>query len=306
MQNTLFPSRFSSAPGNPVGILPVGATDCHVHVFDPVRFPYLAARQYTPPAATIDDLVAFHAALGCSRVVLVQPSVYGANNACLLDALRRLGNAARGIAVISRTTSAAELDTLCEAGIRGVRLNLQVSRMNQGANAVAELEATLEQIAGRPLIVQINCSLAVTQALGPTILQSSVPILFDHFGHAKAALGTAQPGFDALEALLKAGKAFVKLSGPYQISQSGPSYRDVAPLAQRLISANPAHIVWGTDWPHTGGADRTANHDPLALEAFRQEDDHYNLRLLETWTSERAIYEDILVATPARLYGFIN
>src|SRR5690348_1580352 len=60
--------------------VPRGACDCHVHVFDPARFPYVPKRVYTPPAALMEDLLDLHADLHMDRVVVVQPSVYGANN----------------------------------------------------------------------------------------------------------------------------------------------------------------------------------------------------------------------------------
>ncbi len=88
---TATPPRFS---------VPSGACDCHVHVFEPDRFPYIPSRRYTPGQASVDDLLALQHALGLSRVVLVQPSVYGADHACLLDALRRLGPRAKGVGVI--------------------------------------------------------------------------------------------------------------------------------------------------------------------------------------------------------------
>ena len=92
-----------SSPGFAV---PEGAVDCHLHIFEPARFPYSPARRYTPPAATVADLRAFHQAIGVPRTVFVQPSVYGTDNRCLLDGLRQLGKDARGIAVIDRTFSA--------------------------------------------------------------------------------------------------------------------------------------------------------------------------------------------------------
>src|SRR5882724_1057349 len=70
--------------------VPRGACDCHVHVFDPVRFPYAAKRVYTPPEASVENLMELHRALRMDRVVVVQPSVYGADNSCTLDAVRRL------------------------------------------------------------------------------------------------------------------------------------------------------------------------------------------------------------------------
>jgi len=83
--------------------VPRGACDCHVHIFDPARFPYEPGRVYTPPQALIEDLRNLQAALHFERVVVVQPSVYGFDNACTLDAVRALGARARAIAVIDRS-----------------------------------------------------------------------------------------------------------------------------------------------------------------------------------------------------------
>src|SRR5690242_21533669 len=83
-----------STVATPVGFdVPRGACDCHVHVFDPARFPYFAGRVYTPPEATADDLMALQRQLHFDRVVVVQPSVYGVDNACTLNAIKTLGPA---------------------------------------------------------------------------------------------------------------------------------------------------------------------------------------------------------------------
>src|SRR3954470_13926911 len=86
--------RQPAAP--PAGIsflMPPGATDCHAHIFcDPKAFPMSAARTYTPDLAPVPELVALHRALNVERVVLIQPSVYGADNACLLAAIREIGS----------------------------------------------------------------------------------------------------------------------------------------------------------------------------------------------------------------------
>ena len=73
-----------------------GATDCHVHIIGPqAKYPMVPNRPYTPPEATVAQLQAWHARLGITRSVLVQPSFYGTDNSCLLDALAQLGNDAR-------------------------------------------------------------------------------------------------------------------------------------------------------------------------------------------------------------------
>jgi predicted TIM-barrel fold metal-dependent hydrolase len=106
--------------------------------------------------------------------------------------------------------------------------------------------------------VQVNTNLAIITALKDLVTASPVPVVFDHFGGAKAALGPQQPGFADLVELVRSGKAYVKISAAYRVSQLAPDYPDVVPLAQALIAANADRILWGTDWPHpTGTPPRT-------------------------------------------------
>ena len=93
-------------------------------------------------------------------------------------------------------------------------------------------------------------SLPMISAIKDLVAASPVPVVFDHFGGAQAALGVEQPGFADLLELVKSGKAYVKISGAYRASNLGPDYADATPLAQALIAANADRIVWGTDWPH--------------------------------------------------------
>src|SRR5690606_25039033 len=90
--------------------MPAGACDCHVHVFGPTaRFPFAPGRGYTPGSASAAELAAHQRTLGLDRVVVVQPSVYGTDNSCTLDAIARLGLSARGVAVIDPAAPAEEL-----------------------------------------------------------------------------------------------------------------------------------------------------------------------------------------------------
>src|SRR3954447_14980210 len=101
----------SSQPSTKVNFeVPAGACDCHVHVFgDPQRYPFFSGRVYTPEPALVADLQKFHQVLHIDRVVVVQPSVYGTDNSCTLDALRQLGSRARGVAVIDDKTPDSDL-----------------------------------------------------------------------------------------------------------------------------------------------------------------------------------------------------
>src|SRR4029079_3333953 len=126
-----------------------GACDCPVHVFgNPAQFPFAEKRVYTPPPASVEQLLELQRDLHLDRVVVVQPSVYGADNACTLAAVRRMGARARGIAVIDKATSRKALEEMASAGIRGVRLNLETNTAGrfEPADAKAVLDATAEQI----------------------------------------------------------------------------------------------------------------------------------------------------------------
>src|SRR6185437_14584360 len=109
----------------PLADMPPGAIDCHNHIVGPqAKYPMAANRTYTPPEASVAQLRALRTTLGVQRNVIVQPSFYGFDNSCLVDALTELGATARGIAVVPQDVSDAELRRLAAKGITGVRLNL--------------------------------------------------------------------------------------------------------------------------------------------------------------------------------------
>jgi predicted TIM-barrel fold metal-dependent hydrolase len=284
--------------------VPADACDCHTHIHgDPRRFAYFAGRVYTPEQALPEEMVALHRALRIKRVVIVTPSVYGTDNAATLYGMKARGADARGVAVIDDATSDAELDAMHAAGIRGIRLNLATSGENDPALARRRFQAMLSRVTPRGWHIQIYTSLAVISGIRETVLASPVPVVFDHFGGAQAALGPAQAGFGDLIALVAAGRAYVKISGGYRASTQAPDYPDVAPLARALIAANPARIVWGTDWPHPNstvppGAKVT---DVMPL---LQIDDGRLMNQLPVWAPDAGMRKAILVDNPARLYGF--
>jgi predicted TIM-barrel fold metal-dependent hydrolase len=127
-------------------------------------------------------------------------------------------------------------------------------------------------------------------------------VLIDHFGMAKAVGGTAQEGFRQLLALLSHPAIHIKLSGPYQISTQAPDYPDVAPIARSLFDAAPTRCIWGSDWPHPGGAQRPANAKPSDIEPFREEDDAHNLRLVASWLPDTDAQRQLLSVNPERLF----
>src|SRR6266436_3647159 len=248
---TVFAS--ASQPSTPVNFdVPAGACDTHTHVFgDPRRFPFAAARNYTPEPASVAEMRLLHKALHTDRVVIVHPSVYGTDNSCTLDGMKQLGSIARGIAVIDEKTPESALDEMDRAGIRGIRVNLETTGQSDPAVARQRFQEAVDRIKRRDKWhIQVYTRLSVIEGIKEQVMAAPMPIVFDHFGGAQAALGVGQPGFDTLLNLMRTGNTYVKISAPYRSSTKPPDYADVAPLAKALIAANPQRILWGSDWPH--------------------------------------------------------
>jgi predicted TIM-barrel fold metal-dependent hydrolase len=305
LQSGLAQAEMPANPTAPNFEVPPGACDCHVHVFDPSKFPYAERRTYTPPTATVEELLQLQKSLHLDRVVVVQPSVYAADNSCTLDSIRRMGARARGVAVIDKNTSRAAIDEMHGAGVRGVRLNLQtnVGGKFDAAGAKALLDATAKQLEGRGWHVQFYTGLDTIAALKDHLSQLPFPVVFDHFGRAKAAEGVGQPHFDALLDLVKDGHAYVKISGAYRCSEKAPDYADVTPLAQALVKANRDRLVWGSDWPHPN-SDAGRGKPLTAITAPFPIDDGTVFNQVAKWVPDAATRKKILVDNPARLYGF--
>ncbi|MBR1231502.1 amidohydrolase family protein [Bradyrhizobium sp. AUGA SZCCT0182] len=295
----------AAQPATPVNFdIPAGACDCHTHIHpDPAKFPFFAGRVYTPELASPEEMTALHKAIRMERVVIVTPSIYGPDNSATLFGMAARGATARGVAVIDDKTSEADLDAMGKAGIRGIRLNLATGGVNDPTVGRPRFTAAVERIKARGWHVQLFTSLAMITAIKDLVATSPVPVVFDHFGGAQAALGVGQPGFADLVELVKSGKAHVKISGAYRASKLGPDYADATPLAQALIAANADRIIWGTDWPHPDSV-TPAGKQVTDVTPLFQIDDGRLLNQLPVWTPDAAVHKKILVDNPARLYGF--
>jgi predicted TIM-barrel fold metal-dependent hydrolase len=286
---------------SPTGLaLPAGACDCHTHVFGPAgRYPFAEGRSYTPGDASVEALLALQAALGLQRVVIVHPSPYGSDNACTLDAVARLGDRARGVAVIDAATPPEALQAMQAGGIRGIRANLESAGQHDPAAARAMLETLAARIAPLGWHLQIYTNLPVIAALAEVLAALPVTVVIDHYGLARS---TGAAGFGALRQLVASGRAYVKLSAPHRISDD-PDRASAAPVARALAAANPERILWGSDWPHPGawpGAPRR----PEEIEPFHPIDDGQALRWIAATLDDPALLRLLLVDNPARLYGF--
>jgi predicted TIM-barrel fold metal-dependent hydrolase len=259
--------------------------DCHIHVFGPsARYPLDPGAKYTPDEALLADYLKVAAALGTGRVVLVQPSVYGVDNACQRDAIEELGERARGVAVIDDSVDDDALGALCGAGFVGARLNLL------RADSLDALERVAARVQPLGWHLQLHLSGHWLPEMAERLLKLPVEFVIDHFGRIDAREGADQPAFKALLRLVDAGKCWVKLSAPYRADLDGAPWRKVAPLAQALVRHAPERMVWGTNWPHP---DVTVVPEDQGL-----------FDALAAWVPDEATRHRILVENPAKLYRF--
>lgn len=262
------------------------ACDCHVHVYD-AAYPLASTATFVPPDAPVQRLMAMHNALGIQRAVIVQPTGYGFDNRCTMAAVAALGQGGRAVVVVGADTPDATLQALHDGGARGVRFMML-------AGGVLPWDA-LEPVASRirPLGWHINlqmngCELPQVQ---DRLARLPVPLVIDHLGKFLPPPAVDSAAFGALRALLDGGRAWVKLSAPYESSQTGaPAYADVGALATVMAREFPDRCLWASNWPHP-------NRDPLPSDADL-------LGLLCGWAGDTAAARRILVDNPQTLYGF--
>ena len=91
---------------------PPGTCDTHMHVYGPPEiYPEAPTSRLPPPDAPLPAYREVMARLGIERVVIVQPSSYGTDNRCTLDAMRELaeGNFAIDTPVAKGRDEVAEM-----------------------------------------------------------------------------------------------------------------------------------------------------------------------------------------------------
>ena len=240
--------------------IPEDSWDSHVHILDPVTYPLADDARYVPSTNLLGEALKFEADFGISNIVLVQPSIYGNDNSCLLDALRALGPA-RGRGVVAFNSAKVDVRTLQEwhdIGVRGVRLNLQSVGKEVSDT---EMESTLHQYASiiRPFdwVLQLYVPLSTAPLLEKIVPKLGVKVCLDHFGSPampKVPGGHevnpySLTGFSSLARLLRHSRTYVKLSAAYRLCEDD---EQIAPVARELLRISGGRkVVFATDWPHT-------------------------------------------------------
>jgi len=265
--------------------------DCHVHVLDPVRFPYRADTHYAPTGQEIGtpaQLAQVMDAYGTRHALLVGPnSGYGLDNACMLDTIARGAGRYKGIAVVSNDTTLDELQALQQAGVVGVAWNVT----HYGVDYYRDARPLLGKLAALDLLLDIQVEHSQLIEMTPLLADSGVRMLVDHCGRPTIDAGLGQPGFQALLALGATRRAYIKLSGYVKFSRKPAPYDDAWPFVGALVEAfTLEHCLWASDWPY--------------LRAPEHVDYGVLLRLVSTLFPEASDRRKLMWETPRTLFGF--
>ena len=265
--------------------------DCHNHVLDPRCYPYASDTAYRPGGQEIGTAAQFRevmAAYGVRKALVVGPnSGYGLDNRALLAAIESGEGRLKGIAVVRNEASLDELATFKAAGVVGVAWNVTLHGIDHYSGAAALLDR-LERL---DMWVQIQVEADQIVPLIPMLQRSGAKILIDHCGRPVPEAGLAQPGFAALLALARTGRACIKLSGYAKFSREAYPWADARPYAQALIDTySPENCVWASDWPFLRAPERI-DYGPL-------------LTLAQRLLPDPSVRRKILWDTPRRLFGF--
>lgn len=277
-------------------------TDCHTHVVGgPSVYPMTSPRAYTPDIASPEDMRVMMRHVGTERIVLVQISVFGTDNTCMLDGLRTLGACARGVAQVNADVTSEELDRLHEAGVRGLRLNLKTTGVTDPDFARRLILTVADKCTRHSWHLQLFTAPPVISSLAGLFKELPIPIVFDHFGllPVRDRKGHAET---VLLDLLARGKGWVKISAPYRLDHSDAK-TEIASLARDLFTANPGQIVWGSDWPHAPNHPNRMEADPKPTP-YQNVDPRDMLSTIKDWFADPAERTRILVDNPARLYDY--
>ncbi len=272
--------------------MPQNACDTHFHIFPEGNDHRLTPhRSYTPPVASMEMFEKMSKALGTSRGVLIQPSVYAEDNAALVAATAAAPDRLRGVVTVTSAVTDNELEDFHAAGVRGIRVNIVDSGGMPFKNLNEAWDFTA-RIAGMGWHIELLAHVEQIDDIDAELSRSKVPVIFGHLGYTKTSYGVEHPGYQRFLAAMAAGRCWVKLTGAYRISsKEAAPYDDVAPMAKALLATSSDNIVWGSDWPHPRHTGVMPNDGAL-------------LNQLADWGADAETRHKILVDNPALFYGF--
>lgn len=277
--------------------MPADSWDSHMHVTDP-NYPLAVGAAYVPSLHNLADVCNFEGTIGIRNTVFVQPSIYGVDNSCLLDALRMAGPShGRGVVAIDPDLlDVTQLQEWHKLGVRGVRLNLKSNNATYTEGSLtAMLQKYADAIRGFGWVLELYIGMEAMPILEKLVPSLDVRISIAHFGAPTLpSLETASyplnpydiTGFPSLVNLARAGKTWVKFSAPYRFDKD-TQFRGVESIARELLKVAGDRCVFASDWPHT-------RHDGLDIKPF--------VEAVLDWTDEVNLTKEVFSLNAKELW----
>lgn len=268
-----------------------------MHVTSP-NYPLAANAAYKPALHDLQHAMTFEKTIGLSNIVLVQPSIYGNDNSCLLDALKAIGpQHGRGVVGIDpETIGHEELEVWHKLGVRGVRLNLKSTNIQFTEASLREMLKSYER-AIKPLnwVLELFIGMEHIPILERIAGVLDIRLCIAHFGAPKLPATEKREyplnpydldGFQSLVDLLARGNTWVKFSAAYRFDKDA-EMRGIEAIAGELLKKAGDRIVFASDWPHT-------RFDGLDVRPFVQ-------RCLQ-WTQNAGLTEQVFTLNARELW----
>lgn len=238
------------------GEKPANYIDAHVHVWTPdiVRFPRdprYAGPRFQPDSFTPEQLLALARPCGVSRIVLIQMSFYGTDNAYMLDAMKRYPGVFSGVGILDHHAPGVrdEMIRLKTLGVHGYRIT-------PAADTAAWLDSAGMQAMWR---CGAEKRIAMCPLIGPDAIPSvdrmcarfpDTPVVVDHLARIGADGVIRQADVRALCALAGRRNVHVKVSAFYALGKKQYPYTDLSGLIEALYHAyGPRRLMWASDSP---------------------------------------------------------
>jgi predicted TIM-barrel fold metal-dependent hydrolase len=297
-----FPAFFLVHLDNMQNLSMTESWDCHVHCFDPAKFPFKQSRSYTPFPATLDTLTS---AVRSRNLVITQASIE--NGVAGIESVLERASSYPNLGVVRGAIMATNLQCLDDQaieklhrlGVRSVRIHGAHGGVGENLNWISEqfrLAAASAAVKEHSWFISAQLPFQSWANLSPVISElGHVTFVLDHNASAcPSDLGT--PAFTAFLNLLSVQNIVVKIGAFHR-----RSFEDIdamRPIVEAFIARAPDRIIFGSDWPHVDASQGGT----MPTQHLQHVDTARELHLLSTWMSGEQ-WDRVMRSNPDRLFA---